>query len=215
MLKTSNLHALLHTRTGMDMDTIGLYARRLREAGLFVRETKSSASPRATPRHIAHLLIVLLAEEPATRVARTIARADDLKATRESHDHLRIWENPTDDIRFFYKEHSFTDAVEHLVKCAIEAPDWFRGNDDCFFGYSRIDFDRSEFLAEIDLQWMPSSLPRLLRASDVRGQNFSIDYIDEVPIGADPSANRLSRRTIMRFSLFGDIGAAIAAARDD
>lgn len=123
-MKVGNLIAMLHAQTGIDTTEIALKARRLREAGLFVKETRSPQSPRATHRHVAHLIMMILADAPALYAERTIERADRLlnSDTRSANKNQEA--GPNFDI-FKREGTSFVDAIEWLLAEAAANPDWF------------------------------------------------------------------------------------------
>lgn len=106
-------------------------ARRVREAGHFVKETKSLASPRATPRHCANLLMAIMSSEPAKRASRAIAVAERMQWDNHHlpqiesdpiiNDQINRWEMRV----FRYPSHSLLDGVAALFAFARANPNIF------------------------------------------------------------------------------------------
>lgn len=124
MLRAGNLIAMLHAETGIDATELALKARRLREAGEFVRETRSPNSPRATHRQAANLLVMILSDGPALYAERTIRRAEALHNTDAKH--ARDNERAGEEFELFKREEtSLLDALTFLIERAADNPDWF------------------------------------------------------------------------------------------
>ena len=146
MLRAGNLIAMLHAETGIDATELALKARRLREAGLFVRETRSPASPRATFRQAANLLVMILSDAPALYAEKTIRRAEAL--TNNDTKHAQHNERAGTDFDIFKKqETSFVDALAFLIEKAAGNPDWFAHA----YRQTFIEFEPLSFSASIHL----------------------------------------------------------------
>lgn len=152
-IKTQNLAAGLVTASGLDLDTIMLKIRRLREAGRFSRETRSPNSPHPGARDVACVLVMMLSEAPAAFAGRTIERAETLEIPSGDLKHTRQADPLPGRLAVFQREgHNFVDALEALVLCAIEQPSDFTGGGAPFpCSDIRISFDRQAFTGAIDL----------------------------------------------------------------
>jgi hypothetical protein len=177
MLKSEELVMLLAYAAYLPIDEVSLKARRLREAGLFVRETRSPSSPRATPRHLANLVVMLLSDAPASSARRTINLAEAM-IVRSADLQRLIARNETlpDRLAVLRQSgHTFLDAIEALILAAKDSTDkdldLGRKHLSARHAYRSftVEFDRSSFVASIELGFEKAE-PCLLEYSIAEGE---------------------------------------------
>lgn len=201
MIKSADLIAAIATEAALPLDVVSLHARRLREAGLFVKETRSPQSPRVQPRHVANLLFMLLSEQPAAFAGKTIERAaelainpDGLKETEQ----LTAW--PEYGKVYGDPEHSFLDVLECLIEVATKRPHWFDEGRDAVFAGTYVSFSRQEFIGEVHFEALNS-------VGESECEFFAM-YSDGV---GDVGASRNFRQSNTIYAgLFAAIGRALA-----
>lgn len=201
MIKSADIIAVIATEAALPLDFVALHARRLREAGLFVKETRSPSSPRVQPRHVANLLFMLLSEQPAAFAARTIERAGELYANPngiEQANQLRAWP----EFRKLYcdPDHKFVDLLECLIEVAAQKPYWFENGSESVFACSRVEFSRQEFIGSVSLE-VSNSLgePEFI---------VQAEYSDG--IGAKGASREFRQTNTIFAGLFAAIGRALA-----
>lgn len=185
-MRAGNLIAMLHAETGIDTTELALKARRLREVGRFVRETRSPNSPRATHRQVANLIVMILSDAPALYAERTIARAEamrnmDLKHARQNKD-----AGPEFAV-FKQEDASFVDVLADLIQKASDNPDWFAHA----YRNTYIEFEPLSFRALVDLDVIgpgPMGGRRMFAAR----LNFA-DHTNELTSSAPQSFRRTTR----------------------
>jgi len=205
MIKSADIIAVISTEAALPLDFVALHARRLREAGLFVKETRSPSSPRVQPRHVANLLFMLLSEQPAAFAAKTIERAERLtvdpvslrimkSASPDWPDFLRIFDDP---------EHRFIDVLECLIDVAARKPYWFDVDPEGIFQDVRVEFSRQEFIGCLSLR-----SDKTLFCRDVPQIEIDARYSNGV---GEAGASREFQQTNTIFAgLFAAIGRALA-----
>jgi hypothetical protein len=206
MRKAQDLIMMLAYETVTPLDEVSLKARRLREAGLFVRETRSPNSPRATPRDVAHLLVMLLSERPASAAKQTIDDAMEMTIGSGDLKHTRQFDAMLGHLSVFQDDdHSLVDALEALIKCAIDDPDEFIEEPGRRFWETYVTFNRSEFSATLHLVVGDPVIPRL--------RHEAIDVVVEYAHPQTMHGGRGLRRAFQRVNtasatLFRNIGLA-------
>lgn len=153
MPKAAEIISAISVETGITMDEVTEVARRLREqppgGELWVRETRSPQSPRATPRHCANLLGALLADHPAKHVGKTIAQMQNSLLEGESLKHVRQYPPFEGPLRTLQTpQHNFIDAIESIIKEATQNLHLFGE----IFKYTSISFEKITFEGTIILQ---------------------------------------------------------------
>lgn len=155
MSRTQNLANMLAHLTRLDSTEVVLKARRLREAGMFVKETRSPSSPRPKAEDAARLMFMLMSDTPANSAKETIDRGCRLHISDGSHKHalnFPTFERPLDTLR--KKKHSFLDALTALIEWAAKNPLHFGDSPSAVFNETSIEFDRLAFRATIYLRMM-------------------------------------------------------------
>jgi hypothetical protein len=207
MLRTQNLVAMLAAQTGLDHYEVTLKARRLREAKLFVKETRSPASPRPSPRDIAHLLFMMMSDEPAGYAKATIERAEEMTIDSGSLKHARHYDVLPGHLAEFQREgHSFLDALETLVKCAIESPLEFLEEPGRQFFCTYVEFQRGAFVGEIILDVEAPLLTGF--DPDRKIADLILAYGAYGDPRTESAPRSFSRFTRVNAGLFADIGFA-------
>lgn len=199
-MRAGNLISMLHAETGIDTTELALKARRLREANLFVRETRSPNSPRASARHVANLLMMILSDAPALYAERTVERAsamtcDDLKHARANLDAGADFE------LFKRDETSFIDALEFLIEKAAENPGWFQNA----YRNTFIEFEPLSFVATIYLH--------VLEPGPLGGRSVfdaTLTYADHSNAITSSAPSAFRRTTRLEAPLLCAIGAEFA-----
>lgn len=126
MAKAADIIATMAHVAGCSVEDLTEIARRVREGGYWVRETRSPNSPRATCRQCANLVAALLSGEPARHAARGVERLANTIISQESMNHLEqcaILPGPLSQL--WKGEHSFIDALEILFEAARNNPSRF------------------------------------------------------------------------------------------
>lgn len=130
MARSVDIIAAFASVLGLRMGDVTEIARRAREAGHFVKETKSPESPRATPLHCANLLVAILSNRPAKQAGKAI---DQARSFRCNDQHLKNIENDPvfqstshRALRVFsMKNHSLIDGLEALFDYSATNPNYF------------------------------------------------------------------------------------------
>lgn len=129
MMRSSDIVAFCAAEFELDADFVSLTVRRLREADLFVRETRSPRSPRASARDCAHLLGALLADVPAVHAPLAVERLTGTRLQPTALEAIGALDLP-DFVGFLkHPEVSFVDVVEGFVVMATKLG---HGYEDCF-----------------------------------------------------------------------------------
>ena len=120
MARAAALLACFAGTLRLEPDHVELTARRLREADLFIRETKSPRSWNLSARDAARLLIALLSDVPAVSAPMYVRQAErtsidrkNIRKQREGGDWLPAL-NGID-----REDCSFVDAIEQLIMFAV------------------------------------------------------------------------------------------------
>lgn len=150
MARTVEIVSVLQNLTGKRFDEISLLARRLREEGLWVRETRSPNSPRPTARHVAHLILAILhggVPKAATRAVKQYAENYEYQSDSRCQEGLReaveeVRDVATPLLALTEDGHSLVDAVEALIKTLMNEPG--------FIGEALTDNDEWETTLTID-----------------------------------------------------------------
>ena len=209
-VKAKNLIAMLAEQTGIDFDQVTLHARRLREEGLFVRESRSPKCDRANPRHIANLLVMLLSEQPAGHCKKVIGQAEALEVDRIFLDqNARHFAGRSDALEIFSQAHSFMDALETLVALAIECPEDFDSDvlSSARFPMLSVTFDRQAFTGQIDLSI--SNQHENILERDVNWRAL-IHYHDIHRRPGRGASRDFLQQNVIEADLFKEIGRAFA-----
>lgn len=152
MLKSRELVSLIASEADLDFDDVMLKARRLREAGLFVRETRSPNSPRVTFRHIANLLTMLLSEEPASSAEQTIQNVESMKAEYIEQKLLEYNFERRNLPNFFASDiptkHNFVDILEILIGFSSKNNEYGIEFDHLFENIT-VDFFKGTYTADV------------------------------------------------------------------
>lgn len=197
MLRAGNLITMLHAETGIDATEVALKARRLREDGLFVRETRSPNSPRATHRQVANLLVMILSDAPALYAKRTIARAEAMR--NQDVKHVLHNEDAGADFDVFKSDDaSFVDCLEALIRRASEDPEGFEQA----YRNSYLEFEPLSFRATIYLDVLgpgPLGGRRIFEAT--------LNYADHSDDLSSPAPQSFRRTTRIEAPLLRSIGA--------
>lgn len=205
-IKAQNLIAMIATVTGLDVDDVALHARRLREVGLFVRETRSPSSPRVTSRHVANLLTMILSERPAAYAEKVIGDAQSLAGETLTGGDLEYCAKALDGrLEIFTQEHSFLDALEALVMLAIECPSDFERQPLAKFREVLVIFDRQNFTAHIDLDFEAD--PVLAPGSGFRKL---LSYHDESGASSRGASKYFRQENSLQAEVFAAIGECFA-----
>ncbi len=214
MIKTANLVATLAAETGLDFDRVQLTTRRLREAGLFTKENRSPKSPRPTYRDAAHLLVMLMSDQPAGFAEKTIERAQNLIIEAESHkhttgNHYAPLEAP---LSVFQREdHNLIDALEALIEYAVFNLSTFTPDYAAPSEFS-VSFDRHRFSADIYLDISESD--PLARIRGEKKINVFLHYSEWGSLAADAAPKAFTVECQIGAGVFHAIGQLFARGED-
>lgn len=130
MARTQEICSTLAQTLGLSLKEVTEVARRIREAGYFVKETRSKESPRATPGHIANLLLALMSGNSTRKVAQAVERFEFTH--RLNQEHWDFSNNPElakffkeEMPSFVYKDATLVCAVADMIRIARDRPDVF------------------------------------------------------------------------------------------
>lgn len=122
--RTADIVRVAAEEFGVSEKTVSEIVRRIREEGLFVRETRSrTKSPAASARHVAHLIIALMSGAPSRKAAEAVNRASHAEV--DSYAIQKYWSASRNYIlaneqwrRFFVDE----DWSRTVGACSTQAP---------------------------------------------------------------------------------------------
>lgn len=198
MTKAIEIFSILAGELGMRIEDVTEIARRVREAGYFVKETRSPQSPRATPRHCANLIAAIMSDEPARHAARGVANAELAVTDYGDIKHTRMFNLDGHLKTFQIEDHSFIDGIEALIKCSIDDPVYFEER----FEETIISYETIKGIGNIELHENDLENPG----------NYKIDVMIEYVNQQKCSMNRgeLLKETQIRVRTIGALGRLIA-----
>lgn len=166
MARTADIVSAISATTGKRVTDVDLSVRRLREADLWVRETKSPRSPRQGARQVAHLVIGLLSGAPAKHIAEPVQEAADECLYQMDHDvqeglaaALKNAPPGAEPLRTLLRpDHSIVDAIEAIITVLEADPGYFGlalGDPGTGDGPTEVLFDQVRRSGEIYLSFEP------------------------------------------------------------
>jgi hypothetical protein len=123
MSLTQELWSVLASATGIPFSEVAEIGRRIREDGLFVKETKSPRSPRATERDAANLIAACLSGASTRKAAGAVRALRQTAVSRDDAECLRRNAEAEGSLPEFAgkmavllkPEHAFVDALEAIL----------------------------------------------------------------------------------------------------
>lgn len=152
MARTQEIWSTVSHVTGVPFSEVSEIGRRIREAGLFVKETRSPNSPRATPENVANLLIAIMSGASSRKAAEAVERYRS--TSRFNRQHYEFADQEMEDFArknlpvLLNPAASFVDCVTDLVTAARDVSGIFETE----LKYTGIEVEQRTFSGIVNLQ---------------------------------------------------------------
>jgi len=194
------LISLMASTLGLELKEVELQARRAREAGFFVKQTRGKDSPRPQARDAAVLLLLCMVGAPAGRAPEVLDRLSKTNRSKIEVDPSEAIERSEiqNGLSILLEEgHCVVDAISDLIKYAY-LDDQF----DFHFANSVISFNQSEHELELSLVLNPHFCADRFQNSDAIAALYKCE---DVP----PFDGHLVRMSEIGIQPIGIIGRAL------